>query len=149
MRFVVDNFIDMKAITFLLLFSFFEGSGQGLKGKYKDYFGNTLELSKGSTFKIEWRFDLIYNWSTGNWTFSNNVLNLDFVNIYDTLIRTNQPDTLVLSIDLISSAIDEAQFAESALISGGQYQDGFPHKLKKSGKRLYLVNHKGKKLALT
>lgn len=134
----------MKALFLILLtFSFLASSGQDLQGKYKDYFGHSLELNNDSTFKFEWRFDLIYNWAIGKWSIKGEVLTFNFITVYDTLKRASKPDSLVLSSGTTSNSIDESQFAESQLILGGQFKDRFPNKLKRKGKKLYLINFKG------
>ena len=47
-----------------------------LVGKYKDYFGNTIEIKNDSTFYYTWRFDLMYSWSQGKWTVANDTVYL-------------------------------------------------------------------------
>ena len=135
---------SMKVFFVIFLtFIFTATSGQELEGKYEDFFGHELELNNDSTFKLEWRFDLVYNWAIGNWSTSDKVISLNIVDVYDTLIRTGEPDSLVLSIDPISNSINAEQFAESQLIFGGQYKDRFPTELKMKGERLYLIDDKG------
>ena len=134
---------SMKVFFVILLtFIFTVASGQEIAGKYEDFFGHDLELKNDSTFKFEWRFDLVYNWAIGNWSISNKVISLNIVDVYDTLVRTGEPDSLVLSIDPIFNSINAEQYAESQLISGGQYRDRFPTELKKKGERLYLIDQK-------
>jgi len=134
----------LYAIAFSL--TFFDTSGQVITEKYRDYFGHSLELSSDSTFKFELRFDLIYNWAEGKWSINDDNLTLNFVNIYDTLIREDKPDTLVLSIDPVSNAISFNQYGQSILILGGQDGDRFPTQLKKKGKRLFQIDENGKAL---
>ena len=134
----------MKVFSVIFLtFIFTTASGQEFQGKYEDFFGHDLELKNDSTFKFEWRFDLIYNWAIGNWSTSDKVISLNMIDVYDTLVRTGKPDSLVLSINPQSNSINAEQFAESQLISGGQYRDRFPTKLRRKGERLYLVDEKG------
>lgn len=135
----------MKAFFVIAVFLIsFEIRGQGITMKYKDYFGHSLELNEDSTFKFEWRFDLIYNWAVGKWSMTDEIIRFDFIDVFDTLVRDSKPDTSVLSIDPISNAINFDQYGLSLLISGGQDRDRFPTQLKKKGKRLYLVDKNGK-----
>jgi hypothetical protein len=87
-------------------------------------------LNKDSTFRFDWRFDLIHDWATGR------TFNLKFIDVFDTLSRNNKPDSLVLSIDEKSSKINEEEFAQTALVSGGQDKDRFGDRFYQRGKRL-------------
>jgi len=102
-----------------------------------------LEFHKDSTFRFDWRFDLIHNWATGEWTTEGKTIILEFINVYDTLTRMDKPDSLVLSIHTEASRINEQEFAMAQLISSGQSNDGITTRLKKKGNRLYLLDEKG------
>jgi len=135
----------MKAfLLILLIFTFSLASSQDLEGKYKDYFGYSLELNSDSTFKFEWRFDLIYNWATGKWLTNDKVLTFNFLPVFDTLVRTGKSDSLVLSIDKVPNNTTKEQFLEYELISGGQDKDRFPTELKLKKGRLYHLDSNGK-----
>lgn len=112
---------EMRATTILIfIFLYIQTSGQSLGRKYRDFSGHSLEFNSDSTFRFDWRFDLINTWATGRWTTSGRTINLQFVNIYDTLLRTDKPDSLVLSIDENSNKINDEEFASTMLVSGGQ-----------------------------
>ncbi|MCO6358294.1 hypothetical protein [Roseivirga pacifica] len=111
----------MKTALFILLMSITVSlHSQRIDGKYKDNFGHTLEIKSDSTFKFEWKFDLTYTWVKGEWTKEKDLLYLNYIAVYDTLVRSGQPDSLVLSTDPISSKINNEEFIESLLTSGGQ-----------------------------
>ena len=135
----------MRVATILILTSFYlTASGQRSTTKYQDYFGHTLELNNDSTFRFDWRFDLIHNWATGQWTVSGRTINLKFVDLYDTLSRADKPDSLVLSIDEKSNRITEEEFALAGLVSSGQHRDRFDDKFYYRGKRLYPTDKNGR-----
>ncbi|HEY5750104.1 MAG TPA: hypothetical protein VIU12_28760 [Chryseolinea sp.] len=119
-------------------------SGQGFAGKYQDYFGHSLELKKDSTFRSDWRFDLIHVWATGQWTVSGKTLTLKFIGVYDTLSSVGKSDSLVLSIDEQSNKINKEEFLVTALISGGQNKDEFSDRFYRRGKRLFLTKKNGR-----
>lgn len=62
----------------------------------------------------------------------------------DTLTRTMEPDTLVLSLDQRVERITEEQFAINSITSGGQLPDYAPTKLVSRKERLYNFNQNGK-----
>lgn len=131
-------------IILLLIIIHISASGQHLIGKYNDYFGHTLELKDDSTFRLEWKFDLVKTWAIGQWTFSNDIVYLKFKDIYDTLTRTDKPDSLVLSIDDKSKRINEEEFATNQISSGGQKHVGITDQLRFKRKRLYLSGKNGR-----
>ncbi|WP_268122327.1 hypothetical protein [Roseivirga pacifica] len=137
----------MKTALFILLMSITVSlHSQRIDGKYKDNFGHTLEIKSDSTFKFEWKFDLTYTWVKGEWTKEKDLLYLNNIAVYDTLVRPGQPDSLVLSIDPISSKINNEEFIESLLTSGGQKNNGLPKILKQEDERLYLVDENNRVL---
>ena len=118
--------------------------GQGLIGKYQDYHGHSLHFKEDSTFRFDWRFDLIHTWATGKWSVSGRTINFRFIDILDTLARPDKPDSLVLSLDEKSNRIDDQVFVTSLLVSEGQWRDGFDEKLLRKGRRLFIINKNGK-----
>lgn len=117
---------------------------QSVNGKYQDYFGHTLTLNKDSTFRFDWRFDLIHDWAIGRWRISGKIIDLEFIDVNDTLSRPNKPDSLVLSVDERSSKIHETELGQASLISGGQHKDRFNDKFYKRGNRLFLAKNNGR-----
>jgi hypothetical protein len=135
----------MRITTILILtFFYLTASGQGSTLKYQDYFGHTLVLRNDSTFRFDWRFDMIHDWAIGRWDFSGPTLNLKFTDVYDTLSRPDKPDSLVLSIDEKSNKINEEEFTLTALVSGGQLKDRFSDKFYQRGKRLFPTDKDGR-----
>jgi hypothetical protein len=132
----------MRVTTILLLtIIHFSTSGQRLTGKYKAYYGHGLELRDDSTFRYEWKFDLASSWAVGQWTTSKKTVILNFTNIYDTLTRENQTDSLVLSVDDRPNRITNDEFVMSLISSRTQRHDGITNKLSIKGKRLYLMDN--------
>lgn len=137
--------LKMKVTTILLLtINSISILGQSLPGKYNAYYGHSLELKDDSTFRYEWKFDLIKNWAIGRWTVSNDMVYLEFNDIYDTLKRSNKADSSVLSNDEKSNCVNDREFAIYLISSGGQRHDGITNCLAIKGKRLYLVNKNGR-----
>lgn len=136
----------MGLLTILILTTtiYIPTSGQTLTGKYNAYYGHSLELKDDSTFKYEWRFDLIKNWAVGQWSFSNDIVTLKFSDVYDTLIRPNKPDSLILSMDDRSSKIKNEEFASTQLVSGGQNHSDITERLIVKRKRLYVMDNNGR-----
>jgi hypothetical protein len=118
-------------------------SGQNPTGKYIDNFGHTLELNKDNTFTIDWRFDLSKTWSSGKWHISNDTIQLKFISIYDTLVRNNRPDSLVLSDNATPSKVNETEFAIRCISSISQRAD-ITNRLYLRRDRLYLVDKNGR-----
>jgi hypothetical protein len=138
---------EMRVATILILtFVYATAPGQHSTEKYQDYFGHTLVLNKYSTFRFDWRFDLILDWASGHWTVSGRTINLKFINVYDTLSRPDKPDSLALSIDEKSSKVSEEEFAQTQLVSGGQHKDRFGDKFYQRGKRFYPTDKNGRQL---
>ena len=136
---------EMRVTTVpVFIFVYVTAWGQELTGKYQDYHGHSLELSRDSTFRFDWRFDLIHTWATGKWSASGRFINFQYISVLDTLQRTDKPDSLVLSLDDISNRIDEQRFMATLLVSGGQRSDEFSDKLFRKGKRLFFVDRNGK-----
>jgi len=140
------QFAETMRLTTILLLTIINisASGQRLTGKYNDYFGHTLELKEDSTFRLEWKFDLVKTWAIGQWTYSNDIVYLKFNDIYDTLTRTGKPDSLVLSNDENPNRINKEEFAIYQISSGGQKHVGITDRLTLKRKRLYLTDKNGR-----
>ncbi|WP_456461600.1 hypothetical protein [Reichenbachiella sp.] len=135
----------MRVLIILILTTIYvTASGQNLIGNYKDYFGHSLKFNEDSTFRIDWRFDLAHTWAVGQWSINNKIVNLEFINVYDTLVRTDKADTLVLSIDEKSNRINDKEFLSSLLVSGGQRNDDLTDRLLRKNNRLLLMDNSGK-----
>ena len=132
-----------QVLTLVFLSISFLSSGQIPSGVYVDHFGHTLKINKDNTFKIEWQFDLANNWSTGQWRISNDTIYLRFVKVYDTLVRENKPDSLVLSATEKSTSINEQQYAIRCISSINQRTD-ITDRLYLRGKQLFLVDKNGR-----
>jgi hypothetical protein len=119
-----------------------------LIGKYRAYYGHSLELRDDSTFRYEWRFDLASSWTVGQWKVSNRTVYLNIKNVYDTLAREGRPDSLVLSYDEKSNRVNIEEFAIGQISSGGQNRkiDRITDRLAIRGKRLYLMSQVGQVL---
>ena len=74
-----------------------------LTGRYRDYFGNRIQLNSDSTFKYTWHFDMQSSWTKGIWRLKGDTIYFQMIPIYDTIskINSNQitTDSLVLSQD--------------------------------------------------
>ncbi len=135
----------MRVTTVLILtFLYVTASGQSSTERYQDYFGNTLVLNSDSTFRFDWRFDLIHDWATGRWTTSGRKICLNFIDVYDTLSRPDKSDSLVLSLDEKSSKINQEEFAQTGRASGGQRKDRFSGRFYQRGKRLFPADKNGR-----
>ena len=143
---VVHNLRTEMRVTIIIVLTLFyvTALGQRSNEKYQDYFGHTLVLNTDSTFRFDWRFDLIHDWATGRWTISGRTIDLKFIDVYDTLSRLGKSDSLVLSIDEKSNKVNEEEFALTGLVSGGQHKDRFDNKFYQRGKRLYLIDKNGR-----
>ena len=119
-------------------------SAQSLEGKYRNYFGNTLEIKSDSTFYWDYHFDLASGWATGKWSIIDNTVHLNPIPVHDTLVVTGEPDSLVLSLDGKSERITIEEHAINSISSGGQLLEYVPTKLIFHKNRLYLLNKNGK-----
>jgi hypothetical protein len=137
----------MKTLTtFLLLsLSLCLTAQDKVIGRYRDYFGNRIQLNADNTFKYTWNFDLSASWTKGLWTLKNDTLSFHMVPTYDTLSHVNSNnfsvDTLILSDDEISQRITPIQSAGIALSSGGQNRTPYPDKLLFKKGRLYKIKN--------
>lgn len=135
----------MRFLTVLvLMFICTSANGQVLTSEYRDYHGHRLKLYNDSTFRFDWRFDLIHSWVTGKWSTSGRTINFQFISIVDTVLRTYKPDSLVLSLDEKSNRVSEQEFLSTLLVSGGQQSEQFPKSLFKKGKRLFILDKEGR-----
>lgn len=133
-------------ISIILLTTITNACAQDLVGKYKAYYGHTLALREDSTFRYEWNFDLASSWSVGRWSVSKGIVNLHIKNVFDTLARDGQPDSLVLSMDEKSDRICSVEFGSSLISGGGQGRtmERIPDRLVVRGERLYPIDKAGK-----
>lgn len=132
-------------LLFILLLCHTESIGQpNISGKYEDAFGASIDLKSDSTLRYDYRFDLMHFWTVGQWHVRGRRIDLTFMPIYDTLSRSNQPDSLVLSVDETTEKIDDVEFATNSLLSGGQSIDRMPGQVIAKRDRLYLVSKSGK-----
>jgi hypothetical protein len=133
----------MKIFTviFLLFLSLTLNAQKNIVGKYRDHFGNSLQLNADNTFEYTWSFDMSGSWTKGTWTLTDDTVYFQMVPIYDTLSQTNVndiiSDTLILSTDRIPERFTQKEFAAMLLSSGGQNRMAYPDKLLFRKGRLY------------
>ena len=76
-----------------------------LIGRYRDYFGNRIQINSDSTFKYTWHFDMQSSWTKGIWQLQGDTIYFKMVPVYDTISLLAQDqsltDSLVLSADEI------------------------------------------------
>ncbi len=129
-----------NALLFLSLSLFAQKS---IIGRYRDYFGNRIELNADSTFKYSWRFDLSYSWTKGKWSLNDDTLYFQMIPTYDTISYKNSDsswaDKLILSVDEKSERITPKQYTDMGLSSGGQNIQSYPDKLFFKKGKLYIV----------
>ena len=137
-------------IIFLLILSLTLTAQKNVVGKYRDYFGNRIQLNPDNTFKYTWNFDMSVSWTKGIWTLTGDTVYFHMVPTYDTLSQTNvngiTSDTLILSTDKISERFTKTEFASILLSSSGQNRMAYPDKLLFRKRRLYKI-HKNKKIS--
>jgi len=138
---MMRNFILILCLININSISYCQTS---LRGKYSDHFGYSLELKEDGSYEFNYRFDLASGWAIGTWTKNGNIINLTPKPVMDTLSRTVAPDSLVLSLDMVSERIFIEQFAIDQISSGGQLPDYAPKKLLYKKDRLYTFDKKGK-----
>lgn len=128
-------------ITFLLLCTFSLFAQDKRVGRYRDYFGNRIELNADSTFRYTWNFDLQSSWTKGSWTTLNDTVFFHKLPVYDTLRYTNQNnfsvDSLMLSTNEKSEIIRAVD--TNVLLSYGQNYRVYPDKLFSRKGRLYKI----------
>ena len=133
----------MPLITFLLFHSIHVTAQSKVVGRYRDYFGNRIELKTDNSFKYNWNFDMAASWTKGTWTLINDTIYFRMIPIFDTLSRSNGSnlavDTLILSDDEFAQRITEMQSLGAALSSGGQNRQTYPAKLLFKKERLYKI----------
>jgi hypothetical protein len=131
-------------ILLLILNETAVGQNKTVPAKYQDCFGHALVLNSDSTFRFDWRFDLIHDWASGRWTVSGREITLNFINVYDTLSRPGMQDSLVFSIDEESDRVNQEEFLQTQIVSGGQHTDRFDEKFYQRGKRLFPADQNGR-----
>ena len=137
--------MKILTITLLLSLSFCLTAQHKVIGRYRDYFGNRIQLNADSTFKYTWNFDMAASWSKGIWVLKNDTVFFNMIPTYDTLSMVNSNnitlDTLILSDDEISERITPDQSASIALSSGGQNRTTYPDKLVFNKGLLYKIQN--------
>lgn len=114
-----------------------------ISGNYYNHFASSLDLRPDSTFRYDWKFDLMSSWSEGRWKVLRDTVYFTVVPVLDTLRRVNKPDSLVVSLDETPNVINNDYFIQSQLVSGGQLYREPPLKLFFKRNRLYrIVDHK-------
>jgi len=137
--------MKILTIAFILSLSLSLTAQDNVIGRYRDYFGNRIQLNADNTFKYNWNFDMSASWTKGVWTFKNDTVFFRMVPTFDTLSHLNSNnltiDTLILSDDEISEKITPIQSAGIALSSGGQNRMTYPDKLLFKKGRLYKIQN--------
>jgi hypothetical protein len=137
--------MKILTIAFLLSLSLCLTAQDNVIGRYRDYFGNRIQLNADNTFKYTWNFDMSASWTKGVWTLKNDTVFFRMVAIFDTLSHVNSNnftiDTLILSDDEISERITAIQSAGIGLSSGGQNRMTYPDKLLFKKGRLFKIQN--------
>jgi len=137
--------MKILSITFLLVLPFALFAQDKIIGRYRDYFGNRVQLNADNTFLYTWNFDMAASWTKGTWLLINDTVFFHMVPIYDTLSHPSSNnsivDTLVLSDDEKPERITPLQNAAIALSSGGQNRMTYPNKLLFRKGRLYKIEN--------
>ena len=135
--------MKILTIAFLLTLPLGLCAQDKIVGRYRDYFGNRIQLNADNTFKFTWNFDLASSWTKGTWLLKNDTVFFHMVPTYDTLRYTSRNnlivDTLIFSDDEIPERITPIQSAATALSSGGQNRMTYPDKLLFRKERLYKI----------
>ena len=63
--------MKILAFAFLLTFSIGLTAQDKVVGRYRDYFGNRIQLNVDNTFKYTWNFDMAASWTKGTWALIN------------------------------------------------------------------------------
>jgi len=100
-----------------------------VEGRYRDYFGYSIELRNDNAFEFNYQFDLASGWAIGSWNRKGDIIYLTVTPILDTLERTSRSDSLVLSLNKVPERISEEQFAINSITSGGQLPNFAPKTL--------------------
>ena len=103
-----------------------------------------IVFQNDQTFEFNYQFDLSSAWAIGTWSRIGDTIILEVTPVFDTLIRTNQPDTLVLSLDKQSQRISSEQFAIYQMTSREQLPTYVPNKFVFRNGRLYKLDNNGK-----
>jgi len=122
---------------------------------FYDHFGNELILFSDSTYIHNWRFDLMYSWSTGKINYNNDTMILAVDTIYDTVKMEKcfqncsscsciNIDSLVLSIDLKPNRISLEEYDLYSSLTSAQLNHRQPNKLYRKKNKLIIVLPNGK-----
>ena len=135
----------MKIIftAFVFFLSFASSAQTPIVGRYRNHFGNRIELNTDSTFTYTWQFDLQSSWTKGRWTVANDTVFFLMIPVYDTSQYLNGNgqliDTLILSPDEEPQRI--LSIDTSVLLSYGQNYQVYPDKLFFRGGKLYIIQN--------
>jgi hypothetical protein len=123
-------------------------------GRYRNHFGDRIELYSDSTFKYTWSFDLQYSWTRGSWTIKKDTVFFHMVPVYDTLsyVKANgllsdklilsvdeQPERIIKSNNVALQKVEKADFVAILQNTGGQNYQTYPTKLYFKKGRLYNI----------
>ena len=137
--------MKILTISFLILLSLCLTAQDKVVGRYKDYFGNRIQLNADNTFKYTWNFDMSASWTKGIWVLKNDTVFFQMIPTFDTLMHTNsnkyRVDTLILSNDEIPERVILVRDVIFALSSGGQNRMAYPDKLFFKKGRLYKIQN--------
>lgn len=87
---------------------------------------------------------MLRTWSSGTWRTSRDTIYLRIVDVFDTLTRTDQPDSLVTSWDEKVDRISNEEFLSTRFSPGGQNNVDMPERLFRKGERLFIVDRRGR-----
>ncbi|MGE5107543.1 MAG: hypothetical protein ACM3H8_08360 [Sphingobacteriales bacterium] len=155
-------FVGYCLFFFYLMISISLNAQKRLSGKYRNSFGDRIQINQDSTFKYTWNFDLQSSWVKGIWRTSGDNVFFTMIPVYDTLTLENenfkQTDSLILSLDdkperilpqpqrrhrtinEIAKPNFETNNIAALLFSGGQnFRGYYPSKLVVKRQRLYEV----------
>jgi len=131
--------------TILLSLSVSLFAQKQMVGRYRNYFGNRIQINADNTFEYTWHADLSASWTKGTWTVKNDTVSFHIIPIYDTInYRTKNGlpgDTLILSSDTIPERLTQEQLSGRGLSSGGQNYIACPNKLYYKRNKLYNINY--------
>ncbi len=149
-----NDYIQMKIIVLLFLNLFLNNFliGQSnVIGKYQAYFGKRITLNENNTFLYNWNFDVCSSWSYGKWFLKNDTIELQIINLYDTLVVENKSngvykDSLVTALTFNPKRITSNEYIPVYLLSGGQNRQPLPLKFLFRKNKLIEINENGKLL---
>ena len=133
---------------------------KNLTGKYFDFCDSELTLSPDSTYLYTFQFDNTHSWSSGKWTIINDLIILNNIPIYDTVVLTDtirqieisnlyvveKKEQLVLSQNVIPIKYNSESWSllSRSIVAGGQNYIKPPKKMLIKGRKLIFLDEKGK-----